>query len=66
MFRRETQVTTQSPLGRGNELEKNRAGFHNSQKWWLLDCLFLYKKCTVDGFKNCPNYVNKCARKHHQ
>jgi hypothetical protein len=28
--------------------------------------LFLYKKCAIDGFKNCPNYVNKCASKHHR
>jgi hypothetical protein len=53
--------------GRGNELEINGAGIHNSQKlWWLLDCLFLYKKRAIDGFKNCPNYVNKCASKHHR
>ncbi|CAJ2642712.1 unnamed protein product [Trifolium pratense] len=53
--------------GRGNELEKNGVGIHNSQKlWWLLDCLFLYKKCAIDDFKNCPNYYNRCLASKHQ
>jgi hypothetical protein len=54
--------------GRGNinDLEKNGVGVHNSQKWWLFDCLFLYKKCMIDDFKSCPNYLNKCASKHHR